>query len=106
MIRRPPRSTLFPYTTLFRSRLPIQISVSLLPNGGKMLLGTDISAVLTTIDALDVDVLGLNCSTGPEDMRDAIRFLGETSPLPVHCIPRSEERRVGKECRSRWSPYH
>src|SRR3712207_6863875 len=70
MIRRPPRSTLFPYTTLFRSRLPIQISVSLLPNGGKMLLGTDISAVLTTIDALGVDVLGLNCSTGPEDMRD------------------------------------
>src|SRR3712207_3410891 len=87
MIRRPPRSTLFPYTTLFRSRLPIQISVSLLPNGGKMLLGTDISAVLATIDALGVDVLGLNCSTGPEDMRDAIRFLGETSPLPVHCIP-------------------
>jgi 5-methyltetrahydrofolate--homocysteine methyltransferase len=68
-------------------RLPIQISVSLLPNGGKMLLGTDIGAVLTTIDALGVDVLGLNCSTGPEDMRDAIRFLGETSPLPVHCIP-------------------
>jgi len=67
--------------------VPIQISVSLLPNGGKMLLGTDISAVLTTIDALDVDVLGLNCSTGPEDMRDAIRFLGETSPLPIHCIP-------------------
>jgi 5-methyltetrahydrofolate--homocysteine methyltransferase len=68
-------------------KVPIQVSVSLLPNGGKMLLGTDISAVLTTIDALGVDVLGLNCSTGPEDMRDAIRFLGETSPLPVHCIP-------------------
>jgi 5-methyltetrahydrofolate--homocysteine methyltransferase len=67
--------------------LPLQISVSLLPNGGKMLLGTDIQAVLTTLTALDVDVVGLNCSTGPEDMRDAIRFLGETSPLPVHCIP-------------------
>ena len=67
--------------------LPIQTSVSLLPNGGKMLLGTDIRAVLTTLAALDVDVIGLNCSTGPEDMRDAIRFLGETSPLPVHCIP-------------------
>jgi 5-methyltetrahydrofolate--homocysteine methyltransferase len=67
--------------------LPLQISVSLLPNGGKMLLGTDIRAVLTTLTALDVDVVGLNCSTGPEDMRDAIRFLGETSTLPVHCIP-------------------
>jgi 5-methyltetrahydrofolate--homocysteine methyltransferase len=68
-------------------RLPIQCSVSLLPQGGKMLLGTDISAVLATLEALDIDILGLNCSTGPEDMRDAIRFLGEFSSLPVHCIP-------------------
>jgi 5-methyltetrahydrofolate--homocysteine methyltransferase len=67
--------------------LPIQTSVSLLPQGGKMLLGTDIQAVLTTLAALGVDVIGLNCSTGPEDMREAIRFLGEHSPLPVHCIP-------------------
>jgi 5-methyltetrahydrofolate--homocysteine methyltransferase len=67
--------------------LPIQCSVSLLPQGGKMLLGTDISAALTTLAALDVQVVGLNCSTGPEDMRDAIRYLGEHSPLPVHCIP-------------------
>ena len=69
------------------STLPIHTSVSLLPNGGKMLLGTDISAVLATLEALDVDVIGLNCSTGPEDMRDALRFLGEFSPLPVACIP-------------------
>ncbi len=68
-------------------RVPIQVSVSLLPNGGKMLLGTDISAVLATLEALDVDAIGLNCSTGPEDMRDAIRFLGEFCPVPVHCIP-------------------
>src|SRR5438093_10215568 len=40
--------------------LPIQTSVSLLPNGGKMLLGTDIRAVLTTLGALDIQVLGLN----------------------------------------------
>jgi 5-methyltetrahydrofolate--homocysteine methyltransferase len=67
--------------------LPIHASVSLLPNGGKMLLGTDISAVLATLEALKVDVIGLNCSTGPEDMRDAIRFLGEYCALPVACIP-------------------
>src|SRR5438445_7414994 len=67
--------------------LPIHASVSLLPNGGKMLLGTDISAVLSTLEALKVDVIGLNCSTGPQDMRDAIRFLGEHCPLPVACIP-------------------
>jgi 5-methyltetrahydrofolate--homocysteine methyltransferase len=67
--------------------VPIQCSVSLLPNGGKMLLGTDISAALATLEALRVDAIGLNCSTGPEDMRDAIRFLGEWSSVPVHCIP-------------------
>jgi len=67
--------------------VPIQVSVSLLPNGGKMLLGTDIQAVLTTLEALKVNVIGLNCSTGPEDMRDAIRYLGENSTVPVHCIP-------------------
>jgi 5-methyltetrahydrofolate--homocysteine methyltransferase len=67
--------------------LPIHTSVSLLPNGGKMLLGTDISAVLCTLEALKVDVIGLNCSTGPQDMRDAIRFLGEFCPVPVACIP-------------------
>src|ERR1700731_3564444 len=67
--------------------LPIHASVSLLPNGGKMLLGTDISAVLATLEALKVDVIGLNCSTGPQDMRDAIRFLGEHCPVPVACIP-------------------
>ena len=67
--------------------VPIQCSVSLLPQGGKMLLGTDISSALATIEGLGVDALGLNCSTGPEDMRDAIRFLGEFSSVPVHCIP-------------------
>jgi 5-methyltetrahydrofolate--homocysteine methyltransferase len=67
--------------------LPIHTSVSLLPNGGKMLLGTDISALLCTLEALKVDVIGLNCSTGPEDMRDAIRFLGEFCSVPVACIP-------------------
>jgi 5-methyltetrahydrofolate--homocysteine methyltransferase len=67
--------------------VPIHTSVSLLPNGGKMLLGTDIQAVLTILNALDVEVIGLNCSTGPEDMRDAIRYLGENSPVPVACIP-------------------
>ncbi len=67
--------------------VPIQCSISLLPQGGKMLLGTDISAALATLEALKVDAIGLNCSTGPEDMRDAIRFLGEFCSVPVHCIP-------------------
>jgi 5-methyltetrahydrofolate--homocysteine methyltransferase len=68
-------------------KVPLQISVSLLPNGGKMLLGTDIASVVTTLEALKADVIGLNCSTGPEDMRDAIRYLGEYASVPIHCIP-------------------
>jgi 5-methyltetrahydrofolate--homocysteine methyltransferase len=67
--------------------VPIQASLFILRESGTMLLGTDVPALLTTLTALDVDVLGLNCSTGPEDMRDAIRYLGEHSPLPLHCIP-------------------
>ncbi len=84
------KAAIFGAREAFRSTgrtLPIQCSVSLLPNGGKMLLGTDISAVLATLEALEVDIIGLNCSTGPEDMRDAIRFLGELSSKPIHCIP-------------------
>jgi len=77
--------------------VPIQTSVSLLPNGGTMLLGTDISAVLATLEALRVDVIGLNCSTGPEDMRDAIRFLGEFSSKPVQCIPNAGIPHQGPE---------
>jgi len=68
-------------------KVPIQVSSFVLPNGGTMLLGTDISSMLTTLEALKVDVIGLNCSSGPEDMRDAIRYLGENCSVPIHCIP-------------------
>jgi 5-methyltetrahydrofolate--homocysteine methyltransferase len=67
-------------------RLPIQTQVTL-DTTGRMLLGTDISAVLAILQGLPIDVLGLNCSTGPEHMREPIRYLSERSPLPVSCIP-------------------
>ena len=55
---------------------------------GRMLLGTDIEAVMTTLEGMAiVDVIGLNCSTGPEHMRQAITFLTSHSRLPVACIP-------------------
>ena len=68
-------------------RLPLHVSVSLLDTSGSMLLGTDPAAVVAILDSLHVDVLGLNCSTGPELMRDAIRVLSERSSVPVACIP-------------------
>ena len=66
--------------------LPIQVQVTL-DTTGRMLLGTDIAAALTILEGLPVDVIGLNCSTGPEHMREPIRFLGENAALPVSCIP-------------------
>lgn len=67
-------------------RLPLQVQVTL-DTTGRMLLGTDIAAALTILEGLDIDVIGLNCSTGPEHMREPIRYLGEQASLPVSCIP-------------------
>ncbi|NWF62792.1 MAG: methionine synthase [Chloroflexi bacterium] len=66
--------------------LPIKAKVTLYTTG-RMLLVTDINASLTILEGMGIDVIGLNCSTGPEHMREPIRFLGENSVLPVSCIP-------------------
>ncbi len=66
--------------------LPIQAQVTL-DITGRMLLGTDISAALTILEGMPIDVIGLNCSTGPEHMRESVRYLCEHSSLPVSCIP-------------------
>jgi len=66
--------------------LPIQAQVTL-DTTGRMLLGTDVNAALAILEGMGIDVIGLNCSTGPEHMREPIRILGENSTLPVSCIP-------------------
>lgn len=66
--------------------LPLQVQVTL-DTTGRMLLGTDITAALAILEGLQVDVIGLNCSTGPEHMRTPIQFLGANTSLPVSCIP-------------------
>jgi 5-methyltetrahydrofolate--homocysteine methyltransferase len=66
--------------------LPIQAQVTL-DTTGRMLLGTDINASLAILEGMGIDVIGLNCSTGPEHMRQPIQILGEKSTLPVSCIP-------------------
>ena len=67
-------------------RVPIQAQATL-DVTGRMLLGSDIRAVRVTLEALPIDVIGLNCSTGPQHMRDAVRYLGETSRCPISVIP-------------------
>ncbi|MEX2569868.1 MAG: methionine synthase [Gemmatimonadota bacterium] len=64
----------------------LQVQVTL-DTSGRMLLGTDIGAALTTLESLRADVIGLNCSTGPEHMRQAVRFLGENSTRPISVVP-------------------
>jgi 5-methyltetrahydrofolate--homocysteine methyltransferase len=67
-------------------RVPIQAQVTL-DTSGRMLLGTDIASAMTTLEALPIDIIGLNCSTGPEHMREPIRYLAANSTRPVSCIP-------------------
>ena len=67
-------------------RLPVQAQVTL-DTTGRMLLGTDIAAALAILEGMPIDVIGLNCSTGPEHMRAPISYLGEHARLPVSCIP-------------------
>ena len=67
-------------------RLPIQAQVTL-DTTGRMLLGTDITAVAAILERLPVEVIGVNCSTGPEHMREPVRYLCEHSAKFVSVIP-------------------
>src|SRR3712207_9380944 len=103
MIRRPPRSTLFPYTTLFRSAV---VTAFLLAGRyfearSKKRAGAALKALLE-LGAKDVAVL----DASGEERRVPIEQLSVGERFVVRPGERSEERRVGKECRSRWSPYH
>src|SRR2546426_10425131 len=122
MIRRPPRSTLFPYTTLFRSRL-------LAHNGEINTLWGNRNAMRAREPALASPLWGARVDrlrpviwaegSDSTSLDNALELLVRSGRDPVHALMmlvpeahegavemRSEERRVGKECRSRWSPYH
>src|SRR3712207_9117215 len=113
MIRRPPRSTLFPYTTLFRS---ILIEAG---RRGENLREEDVRARVQVSSAElqeDINVLNVVSFGGGTYVLYAELLADgtiEVDPEPYADnfarparLLRSEERRVGKECRSRWSPYH
>lgn len=71
---------------LNRPDIAVQAQV-FLDLSGRMLLGTEVPALIATLEAMPVDVIGLNCSTGPEHMRPAIRYLTAHSRKPISCIP-------------------
>ena len=54
---------------------------------GAMLLGTEIGAALTALAPLGIDMIGLNCATGPSEMSEHLRYLAAHSPAPLSCMP-------------------
>src|ERR1700678_744302 len=66
--------------------VPIQVQVTI-ELTGRMLPGTEIAAALTVLDAMQVDVVGLNCATGPVEMSEALRHLSSASRVPIACVP-------------------
>jgi 5-methyltetrahydrofolate--homocysteine methyltransferase len=77
---------IFEYFEEARRRVPVIASVTV-ETMGTLLLGTEISAALTTLESYDVDVIGMNCATGPAEMSDHERVLCSTSPRPVFVMP-------------------
>jgi 5-methyltetrahydrofolate--homocysteine methyltransferase len=67
-------------------RIPVQAQITL-DVTGRMLFGTDIASALTTLEALPIDIIGMNCSTGPEYMRQPIKYLVENSRFPISVLP-------------------
>ncbi len=67
-------------------RRPIMVSVTM-ESFGTMLVGSEMSAALTILEPYKIDILGLNCATGPDLMKEHIRYLAEHSPFVVSCIP-------------------
>ncbi|MGC6483540.1 MAG: methionine synthase [Synechococcus sp.] len=65
---------------------PLMVSVTM-ETTGTMLVGSDIAAVVSILEPFPIDILGLNCATGPEQMKEHIRYLSEFSPFVVSCIP-------------------
>ncbi|WP_199523781.1 methionine synthase [Micromonospora craterilacus] len=67
-------------------QLPIIVHVAV-ETTGTMLLGSEIGAALTAIEPLGVDLIGLNCSTGPAEMGEHLRYLSQHSRIPVSVMP-------------------
>ncbi len=66
--------------------VPLQVQVTI-ELTGRMLPGTEIAAALTVLDAMQVDVVGLNCATGPVEMGEPLRHLSVASRVPIACVP-------------------
>jgi 5-methyltetrahydrofolate--homocysteine methyltransferase len=83
-----------------KNKLPVIVSVTV-ESMGTMLMGTEMSAALTTLEPFDIiDVIGMNCATGPKEMEENIRYLCNNSSKYVFCMPNAgiPENIGGKAC--------
>lgn len=68
------------------SPIPVMVQVTIEATG-TMLVGMDIASVVAALDPFDIDVLGLNCATGPLEMTEHIRYLSQASRFYISCLP-------------------
>jgi 5-methyltetrahydrofolate--homocysteine methyltransferase len=66
--------------------VPTMVQVTI-ETTGTMLVGMDIASVVTALEPYDIDVLGMNCATGPQEMVEHIRYLSQHSPFYISCLP-------------------
>lgn len=77
-------------------RVPIICSVTV-ETTGTMLLGSEIGAALTALEPLGIDMIGLNCATGPAEMSEHLRYLARNSRVPLSCMPNAGLPVLGKD---------
>ncbi|WP_406489480.1 methionine synthase [Streptomyces phaeochromogenes] len=75
--------------------LPLIVSVTV-ETTGTMLLGSEIGAALTALEPLGIDMIGLNCATGPAEMSEHLRYLARHSRIPLSCMPNAGLPVLGK----------
>ncbi|SEF07568.1 methionine synthase (B12-dependent) [Streptomyces sp. 2112.3] len=78
------------------SNLPVICSVTV-ETTGTMLLGSEIGAALTALEPLGIDMIGLNCATGPAEMSEHLRYLARHSRIPLACMPNAGLPVLGKD---------
>src|SRR5436189_2877033 len=79
-------AAIFDHFARTHRRVPViaQVTIEIF---GTMLNGTEIGAALTALAPFPIDIIGMNCGTGPRHMTESIRYLCENAPLPVSVLP-------------------
>lgn len=79
-------AAIFEFYAEKRTKLPVIAQVTI-ETFGTMLNGTEIAAALTALEPFPIDVIGMNCGTGPKQMADSLKYLCENAPMPVSVLP-------------------